>query len=77
MRALAIDDYEFDRIRPMALETISVRLEPAEIERLDAIAKVLAERAAGASISRSNALRVVVQAGLEALETQFKAKSRR
>jgi hypothetical protein len=74
---LAIDHAEIDRIHPMALETISVRLEQAEIERLDAIAKVLAERAAGASISRSNALRVVVQAGLDALEAQFKAKGRR
>jgi hypothetical protein len=55
----------------MALETMSVRLDAEEIERLDAIALVLAERAAGARITRSNALRVVVQAGLEALEAKY------
>jgi hypothetical protein len=57
----------------MALETMSVRLDPDEITRLEAVAAVLTERAAGATITRSNALRAVVQAGLDALEAKYGA----
>jgi hypothetical protein len=58
----------------MALETLSVRLDASEIERLDAVAVVLAARAHGARITRSNALRVVVEAGLDALEATHRAE---
>jgi hypothetical protein len=61
----------------MALETMSVRLDPDEIARLEAVAAVLTERAAGATITRSNALRAVVQAGLDALEAKYGGKTRK
>jgi predicted transcriptional regulator len=54
----------------MAMTTLSVRLEDSEVERLDRIAQTLAERAHGARITRSNALRVTVEAGLSALEAE-------
>ena len=66
------------RIRTMALQTMSVRLDTEEIARLDVVAEALAERAHGARITRSNALRVVVQEGLAALEKRRGAtKARR
>jgi len=54
----------------MAKEHIPVRVEPVEIERLDAIARAMAERA-GVEITRSAALRAVVSAGLAAEEKRL------
>ena len=60
----------------MAMTTMSVRLEGSEIERLDKIAQVIADGAHGARITRSNALRVVVETGLRALEAEHKVGKR-
>ena len=64
------EPYAVNRIRTMAMTTLSVRLEVSEINRLDQIAQALAARAHGARITRSNALRVTVEAGLTALEAE-------
>jgi predicted transcriptional regulator len=56
----------------MGMTTLSVRLEPDELDQLDAIAEALAERAGGARMTRSKALRIVVDAGLDVLGAQFR-----
>jgi hypothetical protein len=55
----------------MAQTTLTVRLEAADLDRLDAIADLLAERA-GSRVTRASALRVVVDAGLDVLGAHFR-----
>jgi predicted DNA-binding protein len=48
------------------------------IERLDRIAETMAKRAGGAEVTRSNAIRVALDRGIESLEADFSlAKSRK
>lgn len=62
----------------MATLTISVRLDEETTRRVDAVAVALAENAQGARITRSNALRVIVDRGIDALESDLGlSKSRR
>jgi predicted transcriptional regulator len=56
--------------------TISVRIDDELVDRLDELAKVLSARAAGAGMSRSNAVRVALERGVEALEAEL-GKSRK
>jgi hypothetical protein len=50
---------------------IPIRLDDAFIERLDRLAEALAERAAGAHVSRSSAIRVALDRGVGALEAEL------
>jgi predicted transcriptional regulator len=71
---MAVDDNAIKGIHRMRMNTISVRLDAASTERLDRIAEALAERAQGARITRSNALRVAVERGIELLESELNVK---
>jgi len=57
--------------------TIPIRLEDDLIERLDALAIVLTERAAGAKVTRTSAMRAALERGLEALEAETRTAPRR
>lgn len=52
-------------------KTLPVRLEDDLVERLDALAELLTERAAGVKVSRSAAMRAALERGLEALEGEL------
>ncbi|HZU81380.1 MAG TPA: hypothetical protein VE987_00610 [Polyangiaceae bacterium] len=54
------------------MTTLTIRLDAPELERLDAISEVLAERAGGGRITRAAALRAVVEAGLDVLDAHFR-----
>lgn len=51
--------------------TTSVRLDEEMQERLDAIAKAMADRVYGDPLTRSSAIRVAIQKGIEALEADL------
>ena len=51
--------------------TIPVRLDEAMVARLDAVAEAMSKRAAGASVSRSEVVRVAVDRGVSALEAEL------
>lgn len=53
---------------------MSVRLEEDVLDRLDALAKALSARAAGAELNRSDALRVAALRGLDELEGELGTK---
>lgn len=55
----------------MTEHPVSVRLDDDAIRRLERIAEALSERAGGALIKRGTAVRVAVQHGIEALETEL------
>ena len=58
----------------------SVRLDDDAMARLDVIAGKLAERAAGANVKRSDAMRVALDRGMASLEAELgiaKAKKRK
>jgi len=57
--------------------TIPIRLEEDLIERLDALAQELTERAAGAKVSRTAAMRVALERGLEVIESDMGLAGRR
>lgn len=50
---------------------LPVRLEDDTIERLDRLAAALTQRAAGVKVSRSSAMRVTIERGLDALEAEL------
>lgn len=54
----------------MAKNIITARLEPKLIERLDAVAELLSQRAGGARVTRSSALGVVAERGIEQFEAE-------
>jgi hypothetical protein len=56
----------------MGMTTLTVRLDADDIDRLDAIADALAERAGVSRFTRPKALRVVLDAGLDVLGAQFR-----
>jgi hypothetical protein len=56
----------------MGMTTLSIRLDAADVDRLDAIADALAERAGVARFTRPRALRVVLDAGLDVLGAQLR-----
>jgi hypothetical protein len=56
----------------MAQTTLTVRLEASDVERLDAIAEILADRAGAAKVTRAAALRVIVDAGLDVLDSHLR-----
>lgn len=61
----------------MVKDTLSVRLEPELIKRLDAVAEFLSERAGGARITRSNALAVIADRGIEQFEAEMATKAKK
>lgn len=54
----------------MVSKTIPIRLEDDLVARLDALAAVLTERAAGVKVTRTAAMRSALERGLEALEDE-------
>jgi hypothetical protein len=73
-RARAALDFlvAFDSLdRSMAKVMVGARVEQETLARLDRVAAVMGDRAAGASISRSDAARVALELGVEALERRF------
>lgn len=57
--------------------TIPIRLEDELIERLDALATALTERAAGVKVTRTAAMRAALERGIEALEAEAGVPGRR
>jgi hypothetical protein len=57
----------------MAKVHVQIRLEPEDVSRVDALAKALAADA-GIDVTRSNALRAIMSAGLEVMEAKVKRK---
>ncbi len=51
---------------------VSARLDPATIDRLDAIGSELTKRAAGVHVSRAAVVKQAILRGLEALERETK-----
>lgn len=49
---------------------IPVRLDDETLSRLDALAEAMSERTGGAAITRANALRAALNAGLQVLEIE-------
>ncbi len=52
-------------------ESVSARVEPEVIQRLDRLAVELTKRAEGVEVNRSDAARTTILAGLEALESKL------
>jgi hypothetical protein len=61
-----------DGFYAMGMTTLTVRLDADDLDRLDAIADALAERAGVARITRPKALRIVLDAGFDILGAQFR-----
>jgi hypothetical protein len=61
----------------MATKSLTVRLEEDIFVRLDRLAEKLTVRAKGAEVNRSDALRVCVLSGLDALEKEIAAEEKR
>jgi hypothetical protein len=55
----------------MTGRTLPLRLEEDLIQRIDALAEALTERAAGAAVSRTAAMRAALQVGLNSLEAEL------
>jgi hypothetical protein len=55
----------------MTARPIPIRLEEALLERIDCVAEALQKRAAGAPVPRAVAMRVAMERGLDALETEL------
>lgn len=51
--------------------TVGVRLDPARVDRLDAVAAEMTRRAAGAEVKRSDAARVAMERGINSLEKEL------
>lgn len=49
----------------------SLRVDDALLARVDALAVALSERAAGASVSRANVLRIALERGVDVLEKEI------
>jgi len=57
--------------------TLSVKVDDEMANRLDALAKAMSGRAAGAQVTRSNAMRVALEHGVDALEVEFGMKRKK
>jgi hypothetical protein len=55
----------------MAKVMVGARVEQETLARLDRVAAVMGDHAAGANVSRSDAARVAIELGVEALERRF------
>ncbi len=55
----------------MAKVMVGARVSRETLDRLDRVAVVMGDRAAGATISRSDAARVALELGVEALERRL------
>jgi predicted transcriptional regulator len=55
----------------MTEQPIAVRLDAEILDRLDRIGSALSERAAGVRMNRSAVLRVAIEHGIAALETEL------
>jgi predicted transcriptional regulator len=55
----------------MTEHPVSVRLDDATMQRLDALAEAMSKRAAGAAVKRGTALRAVVERGMAGLEEEL------
>ncbi|WP_437983741.1 hypothetical protein [Sorangium sp. So ce117] len=53
------------------MTTVSGRILPATVERLDRIAATLAQRRPGEIVQRSDALRAAIERGVEVLEREL------
>jgi hypothetical protein len=51
--------------------TVAGRFAGATVERLDRLAEAMSKAAAGARVTRSDALRIAVEEGLPVLEARF------
>jgi hypothetical protein len=58
-------------VSPDNLVSVSARIMPATVARLDRIAAALTERRPGEVVKRSDALRVVIERGLAPTETEL------
>lgn len=61
----------FRAMAPDALVTVSGRILPSTVERLDRIAEALSERLPGRPLKRSDAIRAAIEKGVEALEREL------
>lgn len=61
----------------MTAKAIPIRIESELLERIDRLAEALQERAAGAPVTRSGAMRVAMERGLGALEAELGLSGRR
>lgn len=61
----------------MTEHPVSVRLDTEAVERLDRITEALSARAAGATLKRSNVVRLAVDRGIDALEAELGLKKKR
>lgn len=57
--------------------TLSVKVDDELAERLDRLAAEMSARAGGAQVTRSNAMRVALERGMEALETEFAIRTKK
>jgi predicted transcriptional regulator len=55
---------------------LSLKADDSLASRLDALVEAMSVGAAGAKISRSNAMRVALERGLDALEAEFNVKKK-
>ena len=55
----------------MVTQNYSVRLEPELVERLDRLAEAMSKQLAGVKVTRTQALRMAVEIGLEQAEAKF------
>ena len=56
---------------PDPLVTVSGRILPSTIQRLDVVAEALGKRRPGEVVKRSDALRVAIERGVEGLEREL------
>ena len=57
--------------------TLSVKVDDEFAIRLDRLAEVMSARAGGAQVTRSNAMRVALERGMDALELEFAMKPKK
>jgi hypothetical protein len=50
---------------------VPLRIDEAVLDRCDRVSQALSERAAGAKVSRADALRIAINRGLESLEREL------
>jgi predicted transcriptional regulator len=61
----------------MTTPAIAIRLESELLERIDRLASTMQERAAGAEVTRTAAMKVALTRGLDALEAELGVAGRR
>ena len=57
----------------MSKVTITVRVDPSELDRIDDVARKISRESCGISISRAEVIRTVVSRGLDALNKELGA----